>query len=207
MEENVGRDMTATWAAPMAATRKPIALDAIADPETGLALLAQRPDDETPEQSRLRLFWQFQFMQWRDWLAGDVLAFARAQFCCSYLHQGPPRWLRKASLELCERRMSDGDKRTYGDLTDHLLRYQAVQSVRGRRPWDARNTSKSKVRGDAVWKAAAKLLAGNGVKCSGETVRKSYTLIKRAGGERVTLPSYKRAVEERDRRRKKNKLG
>jgi hypothetical protein len=187
----------------MAAPQKPIALDAIADPETGLALLAKRPDEETPEQSRLRLFWQFQFLQWRDWRAGEVLAFARAMHCCSHFHQGPPRWLREAALELCERRMSDGDKRAYGDLINHLLRWEAVQLTRGRRPWDARN-SKRKVRGDAVWEVAAKMLAGA---TSAETVRKSYTLIKHAGGERVTLPSYKRAVVERDRRRKENKLG
>ena len=65
---------------------------------------------------------------------------------------------------------------------------------------------KKKVRGDAIWREAAKILAGTDVEASAETVRKSYTLIKRAGGAQVTLPSYRREVEERDRRRK-NKSG
>ena len=58
-------------------------LDLIQDPEIGLALLAKCAGEETPEQKRNRLFWQFQFMQWRDWRAGDVGAVARAVVCCS----------------------------------------------------------------------------------------------------------------------------
>ena len=53
-------------------------LDLIQDPETGLALLAKCAGEKTPEQERERLFWQLQFMQWRDWRAGDVTAVARA---------------------------------------------------------------------------------------------------------------------------------
>jgi len=34
-------------------------------------------------------------------------------------------------------------------------------------------------------------------------VKKSYALIRRAGGAQVTLPSYKRAIRKRDRQRKK----
>lgn len=178
-------------------------LDKVKDPETGLALLSKHPSGaETPEQSRLRLFWQFQFLQWRAWRAGDVLAVARALICCRHFHKVPP-WLCEAALELCERRMSDEDKLAYGHLTDHLMRFQAVQLVRGQRPWDARNNNKKKVLGDQVWEDAAKMLADTGINCSGETVRKSHTLIRRAGGDHVTLPSYRRAVAERDRRRKK----
>ncbi|HEY5965355.1 MAG TPA: hypothetical protein VIU42_15170 [Xanthobacteraceae bacterium] len=181
----------------------PIQFDRIKDPETGLALLSKRSGEETPEQGRTRLFWQFQFMQWRDWRAGDVLAVARAIGCCSHLNRPPPRWLCKASVELCERSMSDDEKRAYGDLTKHLLRWQAAEQVRGRRPFDS-HIYKKKVRGDAVWTEAAKMLAGTEIKRSPETMRQSHRLIRRAGGEQVTLPSYRRAVEERDRRRKKN---
>ena len=56
----------------------PAELDKIQDPETGLALLSKLPK---------RLFWQFQFTQWRDWRAGDVLAFGRAIDCCSLLNK------------------------------------------------------------------------------------------------------------------------
>src|SRR5262249_2279429 len=104
----------------------PIELDRIQDPETGLALLARRPDETTPEQERKRLFWQFQFMQWRDWRAGDTLAVPRAIACCRLLNRAPPRWLCDATLELSEQRMSDDEKRAYTDLTKHYLRWQAV---------------------------------------------------------------------------------
>ena len=37
---------------------------------------------------------------------------------------------------------------------------------------------------------------------SAETVRKSHALVRRAGGAQVTLPSYRREVEARERRRR-----
>jgi hypothetical protein len=67
-----------------------IIFDLIGDPETGLALLAKRPGEETPEQERERQFWQLQFMQWRDWRAGDVLAVARALTDCSLFNEFLP---------------------------------------------------------------------------------------------------------------------
>ena len=70
--------------------------------------------------------------------------------------------------------------------------------MRGRHPGDPRNY-KRKVRGDAVWAEAAKLVAGTDAEASAETVRKSHALIRRAGGAQVTLPSYRREVEKRDR--------
>ena len=56
-------------------------LDEAQDPETGLALLAKYSGEATPKQVNKHLFWQFQFMQWRDWRAGDVLAVSRALTC------------------------------------------------------------------------------------------------------------------------------
>jgi hypothetical protein len=181
-----------------------IKFDEIQDPETGLALLAKCPGEETPEQENKRLFWQFQFVQWRDWRAGDVLAVSRALTCCSLFRRPPPRWLCDASHELCERNMSADEKRAYRDGAKHFLRWEAVELVRGRRPWDPRNY-KRKMHGDAVWAAAAKLVAGTDAKGSAETVRKSYALVRRAGGALVTLQNYRREVEKRDRRRKEKK--
>ena len=71
----------------------------------------------------------------------------------------------------------------------------------GRRPGDPRNY-KRKVHGDAVWAEAAKLVVGTGAEASAETVRKSHALVRRAGGAQVTLPSYRREVEARERRRR-----
>jgi hypothetical protein len=45
-------------------------------------------------------------------------------------------------------------------------------------------------------------VAGTGAEASAETVRKSHALVRRAGGAQVTLSSYRREVEARERRRK-----
>jgi hypothetical protein len=182
-----------------------IIFDLIRDPETGLALLAKRPGEETPEQERERQFWQLQFTHWRDWRAGDVLAVSRALTDCSLFNRPPPFWLLRASLSLCQQCMPDDEKRARGDMTKHFLRWKAVQLVRGKHPKDPRNYKK-KVRSDAVWAEAAKLVADTDAKASAETMRKSYALIRRAGGARVTFTNYKREVEARDRLRRRKKF-
>jgi hypothetical protein len=173
-------------------------LNLIQDPETGLALLAKRSGEETPEQERERQFWRLQFNAMRDWLAGDALAVGRAVTDCSLFNRPPPFWLVKASNLLGMRCMSDAEKRSRRDINKHYRRWRAVQLVRGRHPNDPRNFKK-KVDGDAVWVEATKLDATVDV----DMVKKSYALIKRAGGASVTLPSYRRAVKKRDRPRKK----
>jgi hypothetical protein len=189
--------MNATW------TKLDRILDEIQDPEAGLALLAKLPTgEETPEQAHKRTFWQFQFTQWQGWRAGDLLAVPHALTGCSILNRPPPRWLCEASLELFKRSLSDDEKRAYGDLNKHFLRWKAVEQVRGRLLGDPRYHKKP-VHGDTVWREAAKLVAGKGIKRGTTTMKKSHSLIKRAGGGVVTLPSYRRAVEKRDRGRKK----
>jgi hypothetical protein len=180
-----------------------IIFDLIQDPETGLALLAKRSGKQTPEQERERQFWQLQFTNLRDWQQGDVLAVSRAMTDCSIFNRPPPFWLLKANSDLCVQHMTDAEKRARGDMNTHWLRWKAVKLVRGRHPNDPRNFKRGVVRGEAVWEEAAKLLAGTNAECDEETVRKSYALIRRAGGTHVTLPSYKREVKARDRRRKK----
>jgi hypothetical protein len=179
----------------------------IQDPETGLALLSKCAAAETPEQAQKRQFWQLQFTDWRDWLAGDVLAVPRGMTDCSLFKRPPPFWLLKAGLLLAMQRMTDDEKRARCTMNKHWLRWKAVKLVRGRHPNDPRNFKK-KVHGDAVYEEAAKLVADTDPGVSPETVRKSYALIRRAGGTQTTLPSYKREVEMRDRprarRRKKN---
>jgi hypothetical protein len=173
-------------------------LDLIPNPETGLALLAKLPAAETSEQEQERQFWQLQFTDWRDWLAGDVLAVARGLTDLLPFNKRPPRWLLKANLTVCMQSMSDGEKRKRRDMNKHWHRWKAVKLVRGRHPKDPRNFTPGKVRGDAVWEEAAKLVADTDAGVSDETVRKSYALIDGAGGAQVTLPSYRREVEMRD---------
>ena len=125
------------------ADRSHDALDLIQDPETGLALLSKRPGEETPEQTRNRQFWQYQFMDWRDWRAGDVQAIAHAVTCCMSYNRPPPLWLCRAGYELYVQCMSDDEKRERGDLKKHFLRWKAVELVRGRRP-EIRATTKGR---------------------------------------------------------------
>ena len=181
-------------------------LELIQDPEIGLALLAKCAGEETPVQTRNREFWQYQFMYWQAWRAGDVEAIAHAVTCCMSYNRPPPLWLCRAGYELHEQCRAGDEKRELGALREHLARWKAVELVCGRRPGDPRNY-KRKVRGDAVWAEAAKLVVGTGAEASAETVRKSHALVRRAGGAQVTLPSYKRAVKKRRRKNKKKKFG
>jgi hypothetical protein len=176
-------------------------LDHIEDPETGLALLANRPGEETPEQALNRLFWQDQFTHWQNWRAGDVTAVWYALCSCALSRRPPPTWLCKAVGKLCERCLSDDEKRAYGDLKKHIRRWEAVEVVRGQYPGDPRNYKRGML-GDAVWEEAAKLVADTDAEALADTVRKSYALIKNAGGHDVTLQSYKREIKERLRPRK-----
>jgi hypothetical protein len=173
----------------------------IRNPETGLVLLVERSGKETAEQERERQFWQLQFKYRRDWDAGDTLAVARAQTDCLIFNRPPPFWLLKATVSLCMR-LSDDERRKRGDMNKHWLRWKAVKLVRGRHPNDSRNF-KRKVQGDDVWEEARKFLADTDPEVDAHTVRKSYTLIERAGGALVTLPSYRREVKKRDQGRKK----
>ena len=160
-----------------------IALDRL-DPETGIQLLSRvPPDDETPEQARLRQFWRHQFEMQLNWRAGDPLAPAKALYACEALGMPPPLWLLKAVLEMTERRLSGAERRQYGDLTDHMRREQALREALGRgMTWEAAQV------------AASDKLAGTDAAGEPETMQKSYNLVQKAGGEKVTLVSYRRAA-------------
>jgi len=171
-------------------------LDEVQDPETGFALLSNRPgpDEETPKQALDYIFWLGQFTYWRDSLAGNALAVAGAAMHCALVKRPLPAWLCRAIHLRC---MPDAEKRACRDMAKHALRYQAVELVR----------CQEKAQGDEVFEEAAKLVVGTDAEGDAETVRKSHQLIRRAGnGHVVTLQNYKREVRVRDRRRKK-KLG
>ena len=117
-------------------------LDLIQDPETGLALLAKRPGEETPVQERQPQFWQSQFAYWQAWRAGDVEAFARAVTCCTSYNRPPPLWLCRAGYELYEQCRPDDEKREHGDLRKHFLRWEAVEPGARAAPREIRATTK-----------------------------------------------------------------
>jgi hypothetical protein len=180
-------------------------LNEIQDPETGLELLAKRPEGATPEQAHNLLFWQIQFTQWRDRRAGDVLAVGRAAASCALSKKPVPCWLSRAINELCMQHMSPHEKRVYISMRKHSIRWDLAELEQRRRRRGDLHNRKKKTRGDAGWEAAVvEELAGTNAKCGEEPVKKSHQLIKRAGGAQITLTSYKRAVKERDQRRKKS---
>ena len=159
------------------------------DPATGLRLISNPPPQETEEQARKRLFWQFMFRQQLAWLAGDSLAIAKSVTACSDLGEPPPDWLLNAVLSFVDRRMTDAERRRSRELVNHQLRWEAVLLVRG--------TGTSKLAWDKCWETAADMLAGSNAEGSAETVRASYKLIQAAGGESCTLETYLRVVQGR----------
>src|SRR5262245_49800500 len=95
----------------MGAGGKRILLDLIGDPEEGIALLCKDPPNETPEQRKLRKFWLFQFECWRNWRAGDSVAYVRAVMSCYTDRRPPPRWVKDASIEFIERGISGQERK------------------------------------------------------------------------------------------------
>jgi len=178
-------------------------LDHIEDLETGLALLAKRPAKEAPELTLKCLFWQIQFTRRRDWRAGDAMAVWRAAASCGVSKRPPPAWLCRAIGELCWQGMPDDEKKERRALAKHQLRWEAVELVRGQFKGHPLNRER-KVLGDAIWEEAAKLVADTDAKAGADMVRKSYYLIRDAGGMDATLQSYRREVEVRARRHKNN---
>jgi hypothetical protein len=180
-------------------------LDEVQDPDHGLAWLSKLLSGEkTPEQEHDCVFWQAQFTYWRNWRAGDVSAVSFAQASCAIAKRPPPTWLCKAIDGICEWCMSRDDNRAYRRMMEDFKRWEAGELVRGRRPWDPRNYER-KVRSDVEWVEAAKLVAGTDAEAGEQAVRKSHALIKRAGGDDVTLASYRREIKDRNRRRREQR--
>jgi hypothetical protein len=179
-------------------------LDHIEDPETGLAALAKRRAKVTQEQALSCLFWQIQFTQWRDYRAGDALAVWRAAASCALGKRPPPAWLCKAISECCWQGMPAAERRERVDLAKHQMHWEAVQLVLGRLKGHPLNYEE-KVHPDEVFTEAAKLVADTDAKAGADMVKKSYQMIKRAGGMNATLQSYRR--EKARKPRGKNNLG
>ena len=84
---------------------------------------------------------------------------------------------------MTERGLSGAERRQYGELTDHMRRGQALREALGRgMTWEAAQV------------AASDKLAGTDAAGEPETMQKSYNLVQKAGGEKVTLASYRRAA-------------
>jgi hypothetical protein len=152
-------------------------------------------DMDTPQ--RRRRFAQFMVVQQQQWRAGDPLALSRAILACSYDQQPLPRWLRDALLALVDRSMTKAERRMYRELEKHRVRWRVVRELRQRSP--------KPLAWERCWEEAAKMLRGGPDFGSESAIQDSHSLIQRSGGERTTLESYRRAVQEQHARRKKAK--
>jgi hypothetical protein len=85
-------------------------------------------------------------------------------------------------MELVDRRMSAAERRQQGDVMIHKIRWRAVTELHSQHmPWAK------------CWSAAAEILDDTEAGGSAETIRASYKLIQRAGGEQTTFKSYQHA--------------
>jgi len=141
---------------------------------------------DTPKR-RLR-FGQFMSEQQGQWRTGDPLALSRAVLACSYDHRRLPRWLRDAILTLVDRSMTEAERRAYRELEKHRTRWRMVRELRRRSP--------KPLAWEKCWPEAAKRLEHGASFGSADAVKKSYSLIQQAGGERCTLESYRLAVRK-----------
>jgi hypothetical protein len=207
---------------------KRIVLDLIKDPEQGIALLSKDPPNETPEQRKLRRFWLFQFTQWRNWLAGDSLAYLRAIHCCRVEGQPPPRWLDKAGIEFVEQGLSGTERERQNDFARHYRRWEAVEASK-RRELRAREKPLTptfwftpvvvevidKAERDFIrtprnkrmsladhFERAKEVLSCDDAGGNVDTITGSYKLIQRAGGASATFESYRRTAHDLNRRRR-----
>jgi len=181
-----------------------IRLDDIRDPEEGLRLVSKEPPNETLESRTRRKFWQYQFTQWRDWLAGDSAAIPRAIYCCKMTNHPPPQWLCDASVVFAEQGMSPMELERQNDFARHRMRWEAVvESQRRERELRATSPDTPHVSWLEHYERAAEALSRDGAVASIDTISGSYKLIQEAGGANVTLESYQRVARKFNRRRRK----
>ena len=117
---------------------------------------------------------------------------------CFYDHRRPPRWLRDAIHTLVDHSMTDAERRMYRALEKHRTRWRMVRELR---------RSPKPLVWEKCWPEAAKRLEHDGVFVSEDMVRKSYSLIQAAGGERCTLEGYRLALHKNAKHKASNGPG
>jgi hypothetical protein len=129
----------------------------------------------------------------RHWRAGDSPAVAEAARLCRLFRQPPPPWLVDAIAGLVDQHMPDAERRDRAALAIHMARWEAVRELRERRHQQLEQFNDDRGRlWEKIWRHVADVLG-----CGEEAVRRSYRLIKAAGGENATLESYRCALRQR----------
>jgi hypothetical protein len=136
-----------------------------------------RPNSETLEQSRKRIFWRRMLDHERAWMAGNTSAIAEAVATCWRFREPPPAWLWEAIDQFVDRRTPNAEKRRRREMDIHMMRWIAVTELRERRfelPFgDDRGMTWEK-----CYAAVAEMLADTEAAGSEETIRASYKLIQ-----------------------------
>jgi hypothetical protein len=136
------------------------------------------------------------------WRAGDTTAIAEAVRALIQ-DVGDARgaevaeqwgWLVDALEQLVDRRMPDEEKRVRREFEEHWFRWEAVTELYQRR---LELLAHGDDRGKSLEKCYNAIAENTGD--SYKAVKESYRLIRRAGGEHVTLESYKRERTKKSR--------
>jgi hypothetical protein len=135
--------------------------------------------------------------------AGDGPAIDEAVRLCRAYKQPPADWLADAVAKFIDRHMPDQERRLRHAFATHRERWEAVVELQERRhELMARNLETRKLCPDLTLDietlddccaAVSEVLGNTDAWGSAETIRKSYQLIRAAGGERATLESFKAA--------------
>jgi hypothetical protein len=124
------------------------------------------------------------------WLGGNLFgAFAAVRLCWRH-RQPPPEWLVDAVEVLVDRAMGELERRARREWSIHRERWEAFVALREHRHdlaahGDDRGMSWEKARA-----AVSERLAGSDAAGSERTIKASYELIEKAGGDRATFASY-----------------
>jgi hypothetical protein len=153
-------------------------------------------DSEAERRRQQRDLGGIMLLAYSRWRAGDTTAIAEAVRALIQ-DVGDARgaevaeqwwWLVDAVAQLVDQRMPDDEKRFRREFAEHWSRWEAVTELHQRR-------NELLAHGDDRGKSLEKCYVavaettGDGYKA----VKESYRLIERAGGEHVTLESFRRA--------------
>ena len=140
----------------------------------------------------LRQFWEFMYQQQLAHQTGDTLALGRAVTCCLLARQPLPRWLGNALLQFFARHVPAAELRRLSAFEIYQIRWQAVRQSRALPPGQKRPLAWTK-----CWEAAANLLRDTEAAGEPSTIKDSYGLIQKGGGENATLKTCQRTRRRR----------
>jgi hypothetical protein len=124
--------------------------------------------------------------------AGDQAALFRAMKEVWRHHPEPNliRWMIDAAAEVLERRMSDQERQQRKDWYRHKVRHELVVELRSRRAEFKERGDERGATLDRTWQDVSDVLQGDVAWGSESTIRASYFLVQKLGGDAATFADY-----------------